>query len=336
MTLDLLPCAWHPTTILLVDDDTDRARVLARQLVSLNCRVVAFNRPEAVLRYLREEYQPQPFTNAWGHPPEEETCEIVSQLHQQIYSSTRLNQLAILVTDHDMKPDIDGLELCRSVPYTSIRKILWTTVLKADPAADALSEGLITGYVFQNEGSAEEAVAKLKHYIRKALREHFLALSSFLRKADNYCPEYKTLGDPVFVQFFQEQLEKLDIVEYWLFDSTGSFVLLDAQGRDYALFARDADGMTASYDCEEFNSAPKKIQQQLRSNSHMLCLPDIGGRFPPGSEWTPYVHPASKLEGKHGTYFYHLGERLLDLDRKKIVAFDAYRRQHRSVVHRFE
>ena len=337
MQFDSLPCCAHPTTVLLLDDHIDRGRGFAQQLADLNHRVLLFNHPQAVLDYLQQEYQPQPFNHTWDHTLDfdEATREVVPQLHQQIYSTTRFEQVAVLVTDHDLGCDIDGLQLCRLLPRSLIRTILCTGVLKAEQATEAFNKGLINGYVFVDENPRiEKAVEKLQTLVSMMQHKYFLSLSSFLQKASSsYFAEFKALSDPVFIQFFQDLLQQLNIVEYYLFDYTGCFVMLDAAGHDHALFLRDTSAMIASHDCMELESAPCDIQQQLVANKAMLCLPDIENRFcPPNIKWSAYVQPATELKGKHATYFYHLSTEFVHLKRDQIISFAAYQSQHQPVM----
>ncbi|MEM7402448.1 MAG: response regulator [Myxococcota bacterium] len=340
MQYNRLPCCRHPTTILLVDDHTDRARSLARQLTSLHCRILVFNQPQAVLDYLQDEYRPQPFTSTWDHALDfdEATRTVVPQLHHQLYSPTRFDQIAVMVTDHDLACDTDGLQLCRLMPHAHIHKILWTRVLRAAEATEAFNDGIISGYVFvDGQPHIEQSIARLKTLVNNALHKHFFSLSSFLQQAGDYHYEYQALNDPAFISLFQGFVDELKIVDYYLFDYTGCFVLVDEAGNDYTLFARDEASMIASYECDEFEKAPSHIQQQLQSKTHMLCLPQIEDRTSvPCSEWAAYIHPATVLKGEHDTYFYHLGKKLVDLQRDQILSFAAHQQQHKPVEYRLK
>lgn len=61
----MIPCCFHPTRVVLVDDDPDFLNNLSSSLSSNSASYQHFNDPEKALRYLNEVYKPNPFPNRY-------------------------------------------------------------------------------------------------------------------------------------------------------------------------------------------------------------------------------------------------------------------------------
>jgi CheY-like chemotaxis protein len=317
-----------PTTVLFIDDNKEFLNALFLDLKDENITYKAFTTPYNGLEYLNKECPPQPFLKKlisytdeqeWEH----RTLDLnIHDIYQEIYNPTRFKQVSTIVVDYDM-PGMNGLEFCQKITIPHIRKIMLTGAADEHLAIEAFNKGLI--HKFINKNSAD-----LGRQLNKALREstqtYFQEISQLFIHTLNV--NWGTaLTDPAFIELFPSLLENYNIIEYYLFQSNGSFLLIDREGKDYGFFIKEERELLAILESSEIETAPLQISQSLNSFQSMLCYHSQGDcSLPEGKKWGPYIYPTQKLEGRD-VHYYALIPQILDLQREKIVPFEQYKKE---------
>lgn len=323
---------FHPTLIRLVDDNETQLKHLMLHLTGqwkLACQV--YSNPQKALNFLTKEYQADPFTNRCLLNKEDNEFEHVvvdfniKAIHQEIYNHKRFNEMAVLVVDYAM-PGINGMELCwrlkKHNPFLKI--IMLTGEAGKDLAVEAFNEGIIDKFIMKSTPDLLQVLAKNIDELQKA---YFLKLSEIALGKITGSPECKLscLEDPVFAELFQKLCDTHRIVEYYLVDNQGSFLLVDAQGRISWLAMASEELMQTYANLAEDDKAPASIVAGLKSKKMMpFFFSDKDFDVRP-AEWHKYLHPANKLQGKETYYYtYIINSNLYEIAADKIVSYQQF------------
>jgi CheY-like chemotaxis protein len=327
-----LGLCFYPTTVGLVDDDKAYMKKLLFRLVGeeqLSC--LTYGKPEEALDFLTKQYQSDSFINRCLINQESRKFDhLVAELdipaiHKEIFNPQRHNEVSVLVIDFAM-PKINGLELARSIrksnPYIKI--IMLTGEAGHSLAVDAFNERSIDHFILKSDPNVLEMLVQA---ICTSQIEYFLNLSTMaLNKIANFSKDrLACLSDPIFVDFFKQLCSTHKLIEYYLLDSHGSFILLDAQGKPSVLAVADEYMMETYQQLVKDDDAPQSIIDAL-DNKQMIPYFHTADDFTtPPAEWESYLHPAKMLQGKE-TYCYAYIADLVDyeLARNKIVSYQQF------------
>ena len=103
----------------------------------------------------------------------------ISPIYQTIYNETKFNQVSVVVIDYEM-PGINGIELCKLIKDTTIKKIILTSRATERIAIDAFNNQTIDAFIFK-----EEIEKSLIPTIQKLQYNYFADISSHIR---SLCP----------------------------------------------------------------------------------------------------------------------------------------------------
>ncbi|MEM7589826.1 MAG: hypothetical protein AAF320_06710 [Myxococcota bacterium] len=331
-----VPLWFHPTAVVCVDDDANCLRDTAKAIKGQCSYVMLYKDPKKALQFLNNAYQPDPCVHHLvGRPDENELQQdVIPQLHHALYASARFEQVAVAVVDHHM-PDMNGLEFCEKLRHKGIYTVLLTNVLNEKHAVQAFHDGSIHGYVHKGD---PQAYKQLQGLIGQAQQEYFWQLSQFLRRDNSsYYEEYQLLNEPAFCHLFAQVQRQLGVQEHYLFEAPGSFLLLDKQGNDHALFTADHEQAAVYLQSAESEGIPQHIEQGLAQRELMLCYHNARNpTLPAGNTCAPYVHPAKQLPCQQKTYTYHLGQKMVDLQRERMVLLQDFQARRGKIIKCFE
>lgn len=323
-----IPVCMFPTKVLLVDDDRPSLKKLILNLDETKSIYQFYDRPQAALAFLNEEYQPDLFEKRLISQPAEEDWQHarldvnIYDLMKEVYNPQRFDQVSTVIVDFEM-PRMNGLEFCENIKDPTIQKILLTGEADETLAVQAFNKGLIHRYIKKQDPNVFEI---LNQSIVDAQRTYFLNISQVMIKAATFEPGLSYIVDPVFIKFFERVLKENNIVEYYLFETTGSFLLLDAKSNLYGLFTYNKSQLDMWIETQEFDSVPDHLAKELKSYKKMVCFHDRNQiAIPPGNEWEKYAYPLQLLKGGFETYYYVCNKNILDIEAERILSFQEHR-----------
>jgi CheY-like chemotaxis protein len=213
-----IPALYFPTTTLFLDDSRD---FLLNFVLQLDEEVAykVFDTPQRVLDYIHRKRSALDSVRHFAAIESE-------LLVKALYDPHRFSEVSVMVVDYVM-PGMNGLELCRSIEDKNVKKILLTGQADEKMATAAFREGTIHRYLKKNDPNL---VTLITRSMRELQREYFNDISAvILEEAPSVLKAL--LNDPKFAVFFEQACEKHKIIEYYLIDLTGTFLMLDEDAR---------------------------------------------------------------------------------------------------------
>lgn len=324
-----IPVCYFPTTAFLVDDSK---RFLTNISFQLNEQLayLLFSNPERALYYLQSEYKNNSTINNClttshdieGHPLSYHAVNLdVGAIHQEIYNPNRFNDITVLLIDYSM-PNIDGIQFCEALQNTRFKKIMLTGEADQNLAVKAFNKGIIDKFILKSDSDLGETInSSIKELQKAFFQEASEGVARPLATEPCYC-----LEDPAFIKLFETLCKENKIVEYYLIESSGSFLMLDKVGKPHWLIVKNHEELQMYYDFAEDSKAPKTLLEQIKTGQKIPYFNHINNcQKVSGNDWKAYLHPAQKLVGKQ-TYYYALVNKVKDVDfaSKKILSYEDY------------
>ncbi len=264
------PVCYHPTTVISIDDDPAFLDMLSDQLAD-KIALLCFNEPQKALDYTKKKHNYLPFKERCFKNGSGSTDEFdFNAIRNEIYNNDRFKEIFINVTDYDM-PLINGIEVTKTMEFRE--------------DIPRYSHIFLTGKVSNDF----KELAKNKDYIGKDDPDFLNNLLNLIQQKlvillSNYSlevaitlskdPNEKTtvLFDGNFAPIFNNYVKENNIVEFYIFDKQGSYIMLDEDANLSWLFVRNEQGMQNSIDFAKQNNAPQSVIEALESKQYILSL----------------------------------------------------------------
>jgi CheY-like chemotaxis protein len=292
---------YFPTTVAIVDDSPDFLANLSLNLDPMLAYRV-FETPLATLAALRSELAvapgPERFFSVYQHREEHSFDHHVidlnmSGIHREVFNEKRFERYSAVVVDYDM-PEMDGLELCRRLSNSPIRKVLLTGKADEKLAVQAFNEGIINRFIPKQDPSA---MTLLQETIREMQESFFDDTVRTMEDALNVGPLH-FMRDPFFTDIFRRTCTELKIVEYYLCSSPDGILLLDRDANATLLIVCNDEAMRMHYEVAFDNAAPAALLDELVKGN---CVPYFwrsrGLYSRQYFDWRSYIHPAKECNG---------------------------------------
>ncbi|MGX8716554.1 MAG: hypothetical protein ACSW8C_01025 [bacterium] len=248
--MECLPGCFYPTEVLFVDDSETYLQTLS--LFFKNIRGIllkTFKDPQEALDYINARANAQQRVN-W----EQENCFTpncyalkldVFSLHKQIYNPHRYAQISVVIADHDLtEKHINGIEFCRHIQDKNIQKILFTGQADRKFVIQAFNDGVIQRYLSKSD---VKGIDDILNIVKTAQQRYFMACTASLNVALRSHPKFPlAIHSEKFHALFQRLLEQHNIVEYYLLDAVGSFLLVDNSNKAQILVVQNEDQVEAN------------------------------------------------------------------------------------------
>lgn len=329
-----IPICFYPTRIVVIDDNEDFLELLSLKLDASYGDYKFYSNPKQALSYLNEEYKPDPYINhitseIEGEGFQHRALDInLYELPKEIYNKDRFNQISCLVVDYDM-PAINGLEFCRSIKDHFIHKILLTGAADDKIAIEAFNEGVIQHFITKSDTNMFK---KVNLAILQAQQSYFRMVGNSNILFSNIA--YTTiLKEPKFIELFNSLLTEHNIIEYYLFEDSGCYLMVSTKGEIYGLFIypeREIDDMAE--EAVGILGENSKVAKALKARSEIFCyyraktIYSNENGFPDISERETYLRPAKEFIGKYDKYYYAFTSDIMEIDKDKLVLFSNFQK----------
>ncbi|WP_010298940.1 response regulator [Candidatus Odyssella thessalonicensis] len=276
-----LPFYKFPSTIVLIDDIETTVEEVAKLFEDEPLRTKVFTDQHEALAFInRTAGSPGPterFQEALANYDNLFLC------HEQIYVKERFNQISCVVVDYDM-PGMNGLELCEKITDKRIKKILLTGVADEQVVINAFNRGLIDYFIRKHDQNSPQLVID---FVQDAINRFFYDLTwSFVDTAINQSSwVYSPLKDPKYHTFFSQFIRDQKIVEYYLLDISGAFLLVDTENNIKIMQTFTPDlldqhvaELTETY---QWSTLEDDCKQAILKHEQVLCTSPLMGKEDP-------------------------------------------------------
>ncbi len=329
-----LPACFYPTTVVLIDDNHNYLISLRSILDKQRATYKLFDKPDRALKYLTEDYQPDLFTKRSIEHPEETDWEQrqinvnVLNIHHEIYNPHRFEQVSVIVIDQEM-PGVKGLDICRKLraKHSPIKILMLTGEVDDKKAIQAFNDNIIDKFITKNIDNFQEVLNTAIDELKQA---YFNDLSAIIVDSLTQNPEHPPLAcleDKAFIEFFDDFCQQHQLIEFYLADQYGSFLMLDSDAKPSWLALKTA---TDCNDYTEFvelsEGVPKEIIAALSNHQQLPFFFKEEDYDTPPREWQPYMHPVTATVEGDATYHlaYIKSPCIYKIDGTKIKTFNQY------------
>lgn len=310
MTSQKIAAYYYPTTVILVDDNK---RFLSTVCFDLEEDVAyrLFDKPEEALRYLKQEYKLTPLIDQVLSASNESNIHLgihhdislnITAIHQAIFNAYRYSEIAVILVDYNM-PQINGLDFCKQLAELPIKKILITAAADERIAVKAFNQGIINKFILKSD---PDFAATINSSIVELQHNYFQDLSEGIIKAllvDKNC----VLNKSSFADFFRDFCAQQHITEFYLYDPSGSYLLLDSLGNPSWLVVKTAVDLDDYYDFANDSDASATVLEQLKTGKMIPFFPKARDlEKVHGKEWENYLYPAKRLKADTTFFYAHI------------------------------
>ena len=169
----------------------------------------------------------------------------IAAIHQEVYNPERFRETTSVVVNYDMA-GMNGLEFCERLANKAIKKFLIVEPTEEKLEATALSKGSIDRYVVTGEPFVE---SQIRNGIDQLQRQYFHEMSNTVIQMLSIEPP-QNIQDPDFAVFLKDVLTQYNIVEFYLLDQAGRFLLLDS---DATMYCIHGDVIVQQEELNDFN-----------------------------------------------------------------------------------
>lgn len=340
MSSNQIPYCFHPSTIIFVDDDAHFLKSLGLQL-GAHSVCLPYQNPFEALEFIRNHTN-SPFTervisnNQALSPDEPELKVDLKQIYKEVFNANRFEEVTVALVDYSM-PGMNGVEFCRQLKNRDIKKIMLTGEADYNIAVQAFNEGIIDKFIMK--GSAD-MISEVNKAIVEMQLQYYLNLSRLLTVAleNNQAAAPSFLNDEEFGEIFYKIIEKNKIIEFYLLENSGNFLLIDNKNNVNWLVVCDEDQMNFIY---QFAKSEHE-QEPVEDSSNIVKIIAKKQKIPffflersydiPVYEWGPYLHDAIEIQTKTRKYYYALikGQSVYPLDNQQIAPFTQFSKKPAS------
>lgn len=324
-----IPTCYFPSTAVFVDDSRDfllnfvlqldeglAYRVFDSPFDALEC----IDKKRCELELLSQRCISE-YTEAKNCPLTNHTINLdLAAIHAEVYNPRRFSEISVVVVDYAM-PGMDGLEFCRRIEDTHIKKILLTGQADEKLAIEAFNEGLIHRYIKKSDPDVANLITKSIHDLQL---QYFQTMSDMVvRMLAVTSPS--CLHDKKFAEFFWSLCKEKGIVEFYLADHSGSFLMLDDDAQFNFLIVKNQEDMRLYYDMALDNGAGEEVLDQLLNGEKIPCFGQSNFATPQWQEWGECLVPAHQFISEDTyRYAYVPGSALFDIRSDKILSYHQY------------
>ena len=294
---------YHPTSVLLVDDNADFLRSMQLVLQSaFEC--FAFRRPAEAISFVRAEspllteLQPPVGLEADSdmehiRDPEARSVHLrVSRLPRLFANKSRFARTSVLVTDYVM-PEISGLQMLESIRDLPMRKVLLSGLDDDDLGRRAVETGLVDAFYPKHHPHLHDNLAEL---IKTLQFNFFLGVTRPFQSA-LATGDARFLNEKAFRQVFNRFVAERNIIEHCVLMQPPGILGLNENGACSILLVADEDYRQASFEIAQAEGAPVALLRHLISPDGLAVFPTRTGFYSREIEasWRQFIWPSVEV-----------------------------------------
>lgn len=328
-----MPACYFPSTVVFVDDHKD---FLQNFIVNFNSRLTTqlfFSAKEALSVFKENTFQNNDIShrvineiyNSETTDYLKQTLHLnVSTLHWEVYNPGRFNEISVVIVDYAM-PEMNGLEFCERIRHHPVKKILLTGQANEETAIQAFNKGVIDRYIPKHLNNLATVVEETTKELQL---QYFNEMSDFVVKLIS-AQKLSCLQDEKFQQFFQSVCQQHHIVEYYLLEPSGSFLLLDSDANVSCLVVKnDADLDRYCQIAKTKNLSFEVIQPVMSRKKIPYFWQSSESIHNDWNDWSYYLYPADKIIGNEAYYIALIKDSYaFDIQRNRILSYKNYLKQ---------
>lgn len=262
-----ISCCNFPTKLLLLDDDEEFLKGV-QYGISNQYKCIYTSKIDKAKEIIKENenWLKKLFSNGISRAFDTDSTKFavemdISSLHKVIYENNRFNHIAILIIDFDM-PDMNGLDFIRGIGDHKLKIIMLTGKATPNTVIQAFNKGEIQRYVSKGD---ENYLQTILEYIKELQSDFFTDFSKFI--LESLKSETEIFDIQSFQNVFNNIIHENNIVEYYLLDESGSFLLLDASAENQIwLIIKSKNDMRLFYELAiEDPETPTYIIKKLKN-----------------------------------------------------------------------
>lgn len=325
-------CCYTPSQVVCVDDNP-----VFLGNFKANCPSMAhvtFDHSFEALRYLKANAMDQAVKRWVSAADDQNNNQAITQIdlrdiHHDVYNPARFREISVLFIDYEM-PGLKGLEICEALKDTPMKKVLLTAEASADLAVEAFNKKLIDQFIPKKDLkkiNLEQLVRQLQHAYFTEKSQHVIDAMAHIAEPLVF------LTDPVFLDFFAALREQYQIVEYYLLDNQGSFLMLDRRGNPFWLVVKDDQAMQELTEFAEIQEAPSHIYNALKTRASVPFFYSDQDFAAATTDWSQYMHSAKEIFGNKQYYFAVVAQSAAQYDLRchDIVSYQTFL-EHRNAA----
>lgn len=324
-----IPTCYFPSTALFLDDSHDFLLNFVLQLDEAVAYRI-FDAPRKALDYIHNkrcelelisQHCLSEYTEAKNSPLTNQTISLdLAAIHAEVYNPHRFSEISVVVVDYAM-PGMDGLEFCRRIENSNVKKILLTGQADEKLAIAAFNEGLIDRYVKKSDINATEQITKGIYDLQL---QYFQAMSDMVVRVLSVTSP-GCLHDKEFGHFFRQLREEKGIIEYYLVDNSGSFLMLDDDANVSFLIVKSEGDLRVHHELAKNTGASKEVLEQLATGEKIPGFWQKNASVLQGQGWENCLVAANRFVSNETYYYaYVKGKAPLDIRQQKILSYHRY------------
>ena len=317
---------YFPASVICIDDDTMLLHSMELGLPA-DLNIVTSSKPLEALNALLKQPKGQACIDGLLAPIDDSNddtaldCPVnvhLSRIIDIAYNNARFSEIAVLVVDQSM-PEVKGLELCEKLNAYRLKKIMLTSETDRQMVVEAFNQSLIDHFIAKTDAALMSHLESAINYLRK---KYFQDCSALILGA--VCAqEVSFVRSPLFLKHFNAFLEEHHICEFYLLDSMGSYLGLDAEGQAYWFLVKSEAQMVDDLNTAVSADEASEITQVLKDKKHLLyCLTSAQHQLPV-SEWSSLLHPVAYQTD--GFYISIIKGSIKGFKADEVLSFNAFR-----------
>lgn len=310
MTQTNLLCCYFPSTVLFLDDNESFLVNLGLKLNAMTSRILYSDYNKALRKLTTQtaklgEYIPKIIEHISDNEQELNAEKYQAfniqfpSIYEEIYNENRFSLISTIFVDYHLI-ESTGIDFCREIAELPCTKIMLTGEAGYDIAVEAFNEGIIDKFISKDSNNLFE---EINHNIDWAQKKYFHKIfdhSALLMKDKN-----PLLTDQFFNKIFNEVLIRYSIVEYYLLDASGSFLLLDKAANPMILTIKEDKELSEYVKIAKENGVDVEIIRVLQSGAKVpFFFTEQDHRELP-SNWQDYLHNANNFIGENNSKYYY-------------------------------
>lgn len=239
-----IPTCYFPSTVVFIDDSREFLLNFILQLDE-HLSYLVFDSPADALSCIHEKRYALDWLNHQQSQPsllnQQQFDQSLAAVYAELYNPKRFSEISVVVVDYAM-PDINGLEFCRQIENSHIKKIVLVGPADEPRAKKALEQGLIHQYINKNGPNLAARIVAAIHELQLSYFHNMSRLISRMLAL----PTPASHQEPQVRSLFNELCAQHKIVEFYQLDRLGSMVMLDEDARISALHISDESHSSAT------------------------------------------------------------------------------------------